>query len=73
MIEDEKPRCCYSCYLKLRRSKEAVLDMTGLQKAKYISLEEAKRIVRGASDSGIAGWNRKQPVGLLLQLLGGKR
>lgn len=46
LIENEKPRCCYKCYLKLRGSKTEPFDTTRLQNAKYISLEEAKRIVR---------------------------
>ena len=73
LIEDEKPRCCYECYRKLRRSKEAAIDLTGLRSAKYISLEEAKRIVRDASGSGIAGQSLQQSAGLLLRLLGGGR
>jgi hypothetical protein len=48
LIENEKPRCCYKCYLKLRGSKTEPFGAIGLQNAKYISLEEAKRIVRNA-------------------------
>lgn len=48
LIENEKPRCCYKCYLKLRRSKTEPFGATRLKNAKYISLEEAKRIVRNA-------------------------
>ena len=69
----EKPRCCSACARPLRRSKEAAIDLTGLKNAKYISLEEAKRIVRDASGSGIAGQSLQQSAGLLLRLLGGGR
>lgn len=48
LIENEKPRCCYKCYLKLRGSKTEPFGAIGLQNTKYISLEEAKRIVRNA-------------------------
>lgn len=48
LIENEKPRCCYKCYLKLRGSKTEPFGAIGLQNAKYISLEESKRIVRNA-------------------------
>ncbi len=71
LIEEEKPRCCYKCYMKLRRSKEEIIDTTRLQKAKYISLEEAKRIVKNApvpGKPGIAGLNQKKNAGLLAAL-----
>ena len=48
LIENENPRSCYKCYLKLRGSKTEPFGAIGLQNAKYISLEEAKRIVRNA-------------------------
>ena len=40
LIENEKPRCCYKCYLKLRGSKTEPFGAIGLQ--------NAKRIVRNA-------------------------
>lgn len=75
LIEDEKPRCCYKCYMKLRKSKEAAFDVTGLQKVKYISLAEAKQIIKRFPNSGIAGLDQKQSLGLLglWWLLGNKR
>ena len=71
LLEDEKPRCCYKCYLKLRRSKTEIIDTTGLQNAKYISLKEAKHIVRNMPDlskPGIVTLNQKKNAGLLVAL-----
>lgn len=79
LIEEEKPRCCYKCYMKLRRSKTEIIDTTGLQKAKYISLEEAKKIVRNAPDPGrpgLAGLNQPEnarKAGLLMALMFGNK
>lgn len=67
LVEDEKPRCCYKCYMKLRNSKDAPIDSTGLQSAKYISLAEAKQIVR--SSNGFQGGILEG----LLNLLGNSR
>ena len=63
LIENEKPRCCYKCYLKLRGSKTEPFDTTRLQNAKYISLGEAKRIVRNAD-----ALKQKKHVGLAVAL-----
>ena len=63
LIENEKPRCCYKCYLKLRGSKTEPFDTTRLQNAKYISLEEAKRIVRNAD-----ALKKKKQAGLAVAL-----
>lgn len=69
LIENEKPKCCYQCYMKLRRSKDVLIDTMGLQKAKYISLAEAKKIVKNASaNPGMAAMNQKKNAGLMAAL-----
>lgn len=79
LIEEEKPRCCYKCYMKLRRSKSEIVDTTGLQNAKYISLAEARKIVKNApspGNPGIAALNQREnaaAAGLLLACLFGKK
>lgn len=73
LIAEEKPRCCYKCYSKLRQSKGAAFDVAGLQNARYISLAEAKKIVKSYSDLKTAVSNQEEALGLLGLLFGGKR